>query len=107
MFAVNGIEFTLVEALIWLIVAAICGGIGSALVGYSPGGLFASIAVGLVGAVIGSWLARQVGLSDPITFSFNGVTIGLLWTIVGAAIFVGLLSLVRRVPRGGYRRRYS
>jgi uncharacterized membrane protein YeaQ/YmgE (transglycosylase-associated protein family) len=107
MFSLNGTEFTLVEALVWLIVAAICGAIGSALVGYSPGGLIVSIAIGLVGAVIGSWLARQLGLPSVLQFSYDGTTIELLWTILGATLFVGLLSLLRWGPRRTYRRRYT
>lgn len=104
MFAINGIEFSLIEALVWLIVAAICGAIGSAIVGYSPGGLLASIGVGLVGAFIGTWLARALGLPALLTFSFNDVRIELIWTILGAVLLVGIVSLLRRGGRRRYRR---
>jgi uncharacterized membrane protein YeaQ/YmgE (transglycosylase-associated protein family) len=104
MLSLNGVEFTLLEAVIWLIVAAICGSVGSALIGYSPGGLLASVAVGLVGAVLGAWLARQLGLPSVLVFSYGGVSIELLWTILGSAVLVALLSLLRN-PRRGYRRR--
>jgi uncharacterized membrane protein YeaQ/YmgE (transglycosylase-associated protein family) len=104
MFAINGIEFSLVEILVWLVVAAICGAVGSAIVGYSPGGLLASIGVGLVGAFIGSWLAQTIGLPALLTFSFGDVQIELLWTILGAVLLVGLVSLLRRSGRRGYRR---
>lgn len=103
MFAINGNEFGLIELIVWLIVAAICGAIGEALVGYSPGGLFVSIAIGLVGALLGTWLARQLGLPALLTFSFGGESIELLWTILGAALLVLLVSLLRR-PRRSYRR---
>lgn len=104
MFAINGIEFTLIEALIWLIVAAICGAVGSAIVGYSVGGLLASMGVGLVGAVIGTWLARAMGLPALLTFTYNNVTIDLLWTILGSIVLVGLVALLRRSGRRRYRR---
>jgi uncharacterized membrane protein YeaQ/YmgE (transglycosylase-associated protein family) len=104
MFAINGIEFSFVEAIIWLIVAAICGAIGSAIVGYSAGGLLASMGVGLVGAVIGTWLARAIGLPALLTFTYGDVTIDLLWTILGSVILVGLVSLLRRGGRRRYRR---
>lgn len=103
MFAINGVTFSLAEILVWLLVAAICGAIGEALVGFSPGGLFASIAIGLVGAFIGSWLASVFGLPSLLTLTFGDVQIELVWTIVGAALFVGLLALFRR-PRRRYRR---
>jgi uncharacterized membrane protein YeaQ/YmgE (transglycosylase-associated protein family) len=104
MFAINGIEFTLVEVIVWLVVAAICGAIGSAIVGYSVGGLLASMGVGLVGAVIGTWVARALGLPALLTFTYNKVTIDLLWTILGSVILVGLVSLLRSSGRRRYRR---
>jgi uncharacterized membrane protein YeaQ/YmgE (transglycosylase-associated protein family) len=104
MFAINGIEFSLVEAIVWLIVAAICGAVGSAIVGYSPGGLLASMGVGLVGAVIGTWLARTLGLPALLAFTYGDVTIDLLWTILGSVILVALVSLLRRSGRRRYRR---
>jgi uncharacterized membrane protein YeaQ/YmgE (transglycosylase-associated protein family) len=103
MFAINGVTFSLVEILVWLLIAAICGAIGEALVGFSPGGLFASIAIGLVGAFIGSWLATAFGLPALLVLTFGDVRVELIWTIVGAALFVALLSLIRR-PRRRYRR---
>ena len=104
MFAINGIEFSLIELVVWLIVAAICGAVGAAIVGYSPGGLLASIGVGLVGAFIGTWLARALGLPALLTFSFGDVQIELIWTILGAVLLVGVVSLMRRGGRRRYRR---
>ncbi len=103
MFAINGVTFSLVEILVWLVVAAICGAIAEALVGFSPGGLLASIAIGLVGAFIGTWLAATLGLPALFTLTFGDVQVELIWTILGAALLVGLLALLRR-PRRRYRR---
>jgi uncharacterized membrane protein YeaQ/YmgE (transglycosylase-associated protein family) len=103
MIAINGNEFGLVELIVWLIVGAICGAIGEAIVGYSPGGLLVSVFIGLLGALVGSWLAAQLGLPAILTFSYGGATIELLWAILGAALLVLLVSLLRR-PRRTYRR---
>jgi uncharacterized membrane protein YeaQ/YmgE (transglycosylase-associated protein family) len=100
--ALTGVNFTLVELIVWLIVGAIVGAIGAALVGHSSGGLLGSIAVGLVGALLGTWLAHQLGLPALLTLSVGGTTMALLWAIVGAAILVFLLSLTRRAPRRRY-----
>lgn len=104
MFAINGAEFSLVELLVWLLIAGICGAIGEALVGFSPGGLLAAIAVGLVGAFIGSWIASAFGLPALLTLTFGDVQIELIWTIVGSALFVALLALIRGPRRRRYRR---
>jgi uncharacterized membrane protein YeaQ/YmgE (transglycosylase-associated protein family) len=106
-FAINGVEFTLIEILVWLVVAAICGAIGSAIVGYSPGGLLASIGVGLVGAFIGTWLARALGLPALLTLTFGDVQIELVWTILGSIILVGLVALLRRGSSGRRYRRVA
>lgn len=104
MLTVNGISFSLVEIIVWVIVAAICGGIGEAIAGYSPGGFFGSVIVGLIGAWLGTFLARSLGLPSLLSFTFNGVSIEIVWAILGAALFVFLLSLLRRRPIR--RRRY-
>ena len=44
---------TLIEVLILLLIAAVCGAIGQSLVGYSAGGCLASIFVGIIGAYLG------------------------------------------------------
>ncbi|MGQ4650099.1 GlsB/YeaQ/YmgE family stress response membrane protein [Lyngbya aestuarii] len=85
---------TPLEFLLLLVIAAICGSLGQALAGYSTGGLLASILVGIIGAYIGAWLAREFGL--PVIFSLNvgGQPFPLIWSILGSAIFAALLSLL-------------
>jgi uncharacterized membrane protein YeaQ/YmgE (transglycosylase-associated protein family) len=86
------------ELIVLLVVAAIIGAVGQALAGYSAGGCLVSIVVGFIGAWLGRWLAAQVGLPDLFVISVGGVSFPLLWSIVGAALFVLLLGLLRR-PR--------
>jgi len=45
---------TLLEFLILLIIAAIVGSIAQAMVGYRGGGLLVTIALGFIGAVLGT-----------------------------------------------------
>ena len=49
---------TLVDLLILLLVAGLCGAIGQAISGYSRGGCLVSIALGFIGALVGVWLSR-------------------------------------------------
>ena len=53
---------TLMEFLLLILVAGICGALGQAIAGYSRGGCLVSVAVGLIGAILGIWLARALVL---------------------------------------------
>ncbi len=55
---------TLGGFLLLLLIAGICGSLAQALTGYSRGGCLVSIALGFVGAILGTWLARLMGLSE-------------------------------------------
>jgi uncharacterized membrane protein YeaQ/YmgE (transglycosylase-associated protein family) len=87
---------TLIELLLLLLIAGLCGAAGQALSGYTRGGCFGAIAVGFVGAVIGLWLARQLGLPALFAVSIGGTAFPIVWSIVGGALFVALLGLITR-----------
>ncbi len=87
---------SIVSILLLLLIAAVAGGIGQMLAGYSVGGCLTSIVVGFIGAFIGSWIARNLGLPEPFTVSVAGETFPVLWSIIGSALFVGILSLFAR-----------
>jgi uncharacterized membrane protein YeaQ/YmgE (transglycosylase-associated protein family) len=87
---------TLLQLLILLIIAGICGAIGQALGGYSRGGCLVSVALGFIGALLGGWLASLVGLPDIFATRVGGVTFPIVWSIIGAAIFVAVLGLLSR-----------
>ena len=87
---------TLMELLVLLLVAGVCGAAGQALSGYSRGGCFGAIAVGFVGAVIGMWLARTLGLPALFAVSIGGTAFPMVWSVIGGALFVALLGLVTR-----------
>lgn len=102
----------LVELLILLVIAGICGVVAEWIVGFSPGGFVVSIVVGLVGAYLGSWLAGRLNFPSLLPVSAFGLssTMGLLnfdiiWSILGAIILLLIISLVRGASRGGRRRR--
>jgi uncharacterized membrane protein YeaQ/YmgE (transglycosylase-associated protein family) len=87
---------SLLNILLLLLVAAVCGSIGQALAGYSVGGCLMSTIVGFIGAWLGSWLSVQLGLPEPFTVSIGGETFPILWSIVGSALFVAVLALITR-----------
>lgn len=82
------------KLLLMLIVAAICGGIAQSLAGYSRGGCLTSIALGFIGALLGSWLSGKLGLPELLTVQFGDQPFPILWSIIGASLFVAVLSLI-------------
>lgn len=85
---------TLLGFLVLLLVAAVAGALGQAIVGYSAGGCLVSIALGFVGALIGTWLRSEFGLPEPFPIEIQGQTFSLIWSIIGAALFVAVISLI-------------
>ena len=88
--------FDFFSFLIFLIVAAICGAIGTSIAGFTSRGCLTNIGIGLIGAIIGTWLSQQIGMPEILTIR----RIPILWTIVGSGLFVVLLSFI-----SGNRRR--
>jgi uncharacterized membrane protein YeaQ/YmgE (transglycosylase-associated protein family) len=87
---------TLIDLLILLIIAGLCGSLGQAISGYSRGGCLVSIALGFIGALIGMWIARQMGLPDLFVIPIGGTRFPIIWSIIGSALFVAVISLIAR-----------
>jgi uncharacterized membrane protein YeaQ/YmgE (transglycosylase-associated protein family) len=90
---------TLIELLILLIIAGVCGSIGQAISGFSRGGCLVSVALGFIGALVGTWLARALGLPELFMIQVGGQGFPIVWSIIGATLVVlvvGLLSGRRR-----------
>ena len=87
---------TLGALIVLLIVAGVCGAIGQSIAGYSRGGCLASIGVGFIGAVVGMWLARILGLPELYTINIGGSGFPIIWSILGSALFVALIAMMAR-----------
>lgn len=90
---------SLLSFLLLLFIAAVCGAIGQAFAGYSVGGCLVSIVVGFIGALIGMWIASGLGLPVFFVADVGGVDFPVLWSIIGSALLVAVLSLLRGRPR--------
>jgi uncharacterized membrane protein YeaQ/YmgE (transglycosylase-associated protein family) len=87
---------TFTDVIILLVVAGVCGSIGRAISGYSHGGCLVSIALGFIGALIGMWLARTLGLPELFSVSIGTAKFPIIWSIIGSALFVAVISLLTR-----------
>ncbi len=83
--------------LMWIIVGLVAGLLASLLVGGTGYGLLGDIVIGIVGAFVGGWGFRELGLHAP----FAGVPGAIFVAAIGAV--VTLLAL--RLIRGAMRRR--
>lgn len=88
------------DLLVLLLVAGICGSLAQALVGYSHGGCLVSMALGFIGAILGTWLARVMGLPEILTVQLGGQSFPIIWSIIGAALFVAILNFLKPFRRG-------
>lgn len=85
-----------VDFLLLLLVAGICGAVGQAIGGFSRGGCLVSIALGFIGALIGMLIARRLGLPEPLPVMVGGQPFPVIWSIIGSAIFVAIIGLLSR-----------
>jgi uncharacterized membrane protein YeaQ/YmgE (transglycosylase-associated protein family) len=82
--------------LILIVIAAVCGAVGKALAGSARGGLIVSIALGFIGALLGPWVAGMLKLPEPFMINIGGHPFPILWSIIGAALFVAVIHLISR-----------
>ena len=75
----------------WIVFGFIVGVVGKLMMpGKDPGGFIATVAIGIVGALIGGFLGRLFGMygeNDPV---------GFVMAVVGAIVFLWLYRLLVR-----------
>ncbi|MEO6778683.1 MAG: GlsB/YeaQ/YmgE family stress response membrane protein [Gemmatimonadaceae bacterium] len=79
----------------WLIVGLVAGVLASFVMGGGAGGLIGDIIVGSVGAFLGGWLFRELGIHTP----FAGLGGTIFVAFIGAVVLLFILRLFRRGRR--------
>ena len=87
---------TLLDFLVLLLIAGICGSLGQAISGFSRGGCLVSIAIGFIGAILGMWVARKLGLPELFSIQLGTTSFPIIWSIIGSALFVAVIALLTR-----------
>jgi uncharacterized membrane protein YeaQ/YmgE (transglycosylase-associated protein family) len=93
---VHHMDITLTGLIILILIAAVCGALGRAIAGEVRGGFIVSTVIGFIGALVGPWIAHQLKLSEPFVVHVSGQSFPILWSIIGAAVFVALIHLISR-----------
>jgi uncharacterized membrane protein YeaQ/YmgE (transglycosylase-associated protein family) len=86
----------LIQFLILLLIAGVCGALGQAIVGYSRGGCLVAIALGFIGALLGRYIAAALNLPEIFAIPVAGMNFPIIWSIIGATVFVAIISLISR-----------
>jgi uncharacterized membrane protein YeaQ/YmgE (transglycosylase-associated protein family) len=82
------------DLLTWLIVGLVAGVLASMVVGGGYG-LIGDIIIGVLGAFVGGWIFRQLGVGVPIS-GLGGI---ILVAFIGACVLLFLLRVIRSSTR--------
>ena len=94
------------QFLVLLVIAGVCGAIGRALAHQSNVGCLGSIALGFIGALLGTWIARHLHLPELLTIQIGREKFPIVWSIIGSALFVAVLGFLTRDGESRRRRSY-
>ncbi|HEV7680593.1 MAG TPA: hypothetical protein VGO68_00605 [Pyrinomonadaceae bacterium] len=87
---------TILDLIVLLIIAGLCGALGQAITGYSRGGCLVSIALGFIGALLGMWLSAKLHLPELFSIRIGTTNFPVVWSIIGSTLFVALITLLTR-----------
>ena len=79
------------DLLTWLIVGLVAGVLASLVMGGTGYGIIGDIIIGIVGAFIGGWLFRSLGVTSPM----GGLPGVIFVAFVGAVVLIFILRLIR------------
>ncbi len=87
---------TLLELIVYLVIACVCGAIARGVVGGSGGGFGISVLVGFFGALLGTWFARQLHLPTILVVNIGQHPFPIVWSIIGGIVMVGIAHALTR-----------
>ncbi len=78
--------------ILWILLfGLVAGALGKLLMpGDDPGGIIATIAIGVVGSLIGFYLFRAIGIGDENKFDLGG----LLGAVIGVMLLLGIYRAI-------------
>ncbi|HTX33827.1 MAG TPA: GlsB/YeaQ/YmgE family stress response membrane protein [Bryobacteraceae bacterium] len=76
----------------WIILGLLAGFIASHLVNHRGEGMVLDVLLGIVGAVIGGWLAHLAGWAGVTRLNLYSITVA----IIGAVLFLFVYHAIRR-----------
>lgn len=97
----------LLEVLILIVLAGLCGAVAELILGYADGGILATIIIGIIGAAFGfasaQWLG-QVFSGNRNSLTPTALTIGVgdtpldpFWSIIGSMVVIIFLMVLKSI----------
>jgi uncharacterized membrane protein YeaQ/YmgE (transglycosylase-associated protein family) len=98
-------EIGLLGFIVLIALAALVGFIAKAIVGFHRGGLLAAIGLGLIGGLLGVWLAQVADLPMWLAVNIDGLVFPILWALLGTVLLVAIVAFAMRARVDGGSRR--
>lgn len=86
----------LISLLLCLIMAGGLGILSQRLLGFKIGGLFVSVFIGFVGAILGREMVRWLDLPEPAKLLIHGQTFPVMWCFIGSLIATVVVGMIAR-----------
>jgi uncharacterized membrane protein YeaQ/YmgE (transglycosylase-associated protein family) len=83
------------DLLTWCIVGLIAGVLASLVMGGTGYGIIGDIIIGIVGAFVGGWIFRSLGVTSPM----GGLAGVIFVAFIGAMVLIFILRLIRGSTR--------
>ena len=76
------------DVLIWIVFGLVVGVVAKFIMpGRDPGGMIVTIVLGIVGALLGGWIGRALGMYQP------GQPAGFIMAVIGAIVVLAVYRL--------------
>jgi uncharacterized membrane protein YeaQ/YmgE (transglycosylase-associated protein family) len=83
------------DLLTWIIVGLVAGVLASLVMGGTGYGIIGDIIIGIVGAFVGGWLFRSLGVASPM----GGLAGVIFVAFIGAVVLLFVIRLIRGSTR--------
>jgi uncharacterized membrane protein YeaQ/YmgE (transglycosylase-associated protein family) len=84
------------DLILLAVLAGICGSLARMITGQSRGGCLVSVVVGFIGALLAELVDRYYALPQIATLRVGSTEFPIVWSIVGACLFMTLLGIFTR-----------
>ncbi|SRR5579883_300826 len=85
-----------ISLLLCLIMAGGLGLLAQRILGFKIGGLFVSVFIGFVGAILGREMVVWFGLPEPAHLVIHGASFPVMWCFIGSLIATVVVGMIAR-----------